>query len=61
MLLATHAGIRSSAPSTAPPGTASLAGGTLPYHVDDAPASPPSAASVVALAPSIVGAVALDQ
>ncbi len=32
MLLATHAGIRTSAPSTAPYGTASLAGRTLPYH-----------------------------
>ncbi len=32
MLLATHAGILTSAPSTAPYGTASLAGRTLPYH-----------------------------
>ena len=61
MLLATHAGIRTSAPSTAPSGTASLAGGTLPYHVRLAFARRPSAASVVTLAPFIVGAVALDQ
>ena len=37
MLLATHAGIRTSAPSTAPYGTASLAGGTLPYRPGNSP------------------------
>jgi len=58
MLLATHAGIRTSAPSTAPYGTASTASRTLPYHCA---LTTQSAASVVALAPFIVGAGALDQ
>ena len=50
-LLATHAGILTSAPSTAPPGAASLAGRTLPYHGSPALAGPPSAASAATLAP----------
>ena len=61
MLLATHAGIRTSAPSTAPSGAASPAGGTLPYHPRKPSGSRRSAASVTTLAPFIVGAGALDQ